>query len=345
MSFFLLTIYFFTIFFGIATRRGKFGFYLCFLVAWLLIAGNYENADYWQYVMRYDDGLVIQVEIGYSLLCEIFRNLGCNYLEFKAIVTFISLFFIFKTIYRLSVSPSVGAALFLIYPFIIDITQIRNFIAYGIVFAAIPYLFNNDWKSIVKYCAIVFLASTIHVSAIFYLLFILAKVRIKFFYVVVGIVILEVAKEALKLFFANQMGTEKLDFLEKPSVIGAIFGSIIVYLNYLLIYFVYNKKRFVKSQSKFLWARFSTEKIWLYCNMMFLAIIPFLFDNGNYSRVYRNMAILNMIFILNAYYVKKKIKLFLMITYYAYFIITGYFARDYFQEVLHPVFTFNYFAL
>lgn len=345
MSLFLLTIYCFTILFSIATRRGKIGFYLCFLVAWLLIAGNYDNNDYGQYVLRYDAGLEVLVDIGFSILCEFFKNLGFDYQTFKGFISFICLLMIFKTIKKMSWSPSLGAAFFLIFPFIIDVTQFRNFVSYSVVFVAIPYLFENDRRSLIKYIAIILVASTIHTVSVFYLLFLLSKIKIKNMHVIIGVIAIGVAKETFKMFFANKIGTDKLDFLEKPSLIGAVFGSFVVVMNYILIRYVHGKKRYDLSSAKTMMVKFCSMNTWVYCNLMFVFIIPFLFDNGNYSRVYRNVAVLNMIFIANAYYIRKSIRLLLLTTYYAYFVISTYLSSSYFQDVLYPVFTYNTFAL
>lgn len=348
MSIYLFVIYCGIAIFSIFSRKSKIGFYLSFIMAWLLIAGNDGNYDYFQYELRYDAGIYrdVKLDFGFGLLCETFKRMGLSYQEFKAVISFACLLLIFRTIKNMSRLPSLGAAIFLIFPFLIDITQFRNFISYSIVFFAIPYLFEDGKRNLIMYTIIVVLAATIHSSSAFYLLFLFVKIETKFRYlfVIIGVVFITVAKEALKARFVMESGINKFENYEMTSFAGALLGSFIVIANYLLVLYLYNKKRY-NLLAQTLWLKFNTQNTWVYCNLMFVLIIPFLFDNANYSRVYRNVAVLNMIFFSNAYYIKKNLKILVMTIYYAYFVYFSFLRNNSFQDVIVPVFSHNIFAI
>lgn len=346
MNIVLLILYLFIIVFCFAFKKNKAGYYLAFLMAWILIAGNFNNADCGQYELRYESGMGVTVDIGFSFLCNTFYNLGFDYQAFKGIISFVCLLLVFRTIKKLSFHPAIGAAFFLIFPFIIDITQFRNFVSYSIVFSALPYLLDSKKSSLAKYVAIVLLASSVHTASLFYLVFALSKIKIKVWYVITIAIFVYLAKEAIKGYFLIQFDTQKLENLTQTSLLGAIAGSLVVILNYLLIWYVHkNYKKWkpapVKMSQKAL--AFCSENTWIYCNMLVLLVIPFLFDNGNYSRIYRNIAVLNMIFMYNAYYLNKQKRYILMLCYYSYFVITTYLMGSYFSDIFAPVFYNNAF--
>lgn len=341
MSLILVFIYITTILLCFLNPKSKAIVVLAFIVTWVAIAGNYDNADYDQYLIRYDRGLDVFVDIGFSSLCYFFNKLGYDYQTFKGVISFICLIFVFRTISKFCKDVTLGVAIFLIFPFIIDITQFRNFVAYSIVFLGMPGLFEDGKKGVIIFLICVVLASTIHSSSVFYAFFVLSKYRIKWWHIGIVAIIIYFVKEIIKLYFAQMLETDKLELFEKPSTLGAFFGAFVVLITVVIIWYVYSRQKGNHYTGYKLSYKFCSEKTWVYCNMMLIILIPFLFDNANYSRIYRNIAVLNMIFIYNAYYINKNLKLLLMSGYYAYFIFSSYLAGSYIKEVLYPVFTYN----
>lgn len=338
----LLTIYFIIIVSGIIKGKSKVIFGLTFVMAWVLIAGNYSNPDYEQYVLRYESGLYVTVDIGYSFICNIFYNLGWSFGHFKYLLSFVCLLLIFRTLYKFSRYPALSAALFLLFPLIVDITQLRNFVAYSIVFTAIPYLFEDKKLSTLKYVAIVMIAATVHITSAFYLLFVLSKYKVKAWHIVLLAIGAYLVKESAKLLFTIRFETNKLETLVQTSMSGFIFNAFIIVASTLLIWHIYNEKKNLISSNK-LWVRICYENTWLLCNLAFLIIIPFMLDNGNYSRIFRNMAIMNVIFIANSYYLKKESKILYISAYYLYFVVFNYLWSNYFNEIFYPIFAYNSF--
>lgn len=351
MTIVLLLLYALIIILGMCRNKSRAVFVLEFLFAWLLIAGNFDNADYEQYLIRYQRDLGVLTDPGFSLLCNLFNGLGWDYQSFKALLSFVCLLLVFSTIHKMSRYPALGGAIFLIFPFIIDITQFRNFVSYSIVIGGLPYLFKPGKRNLLKYSLIVLVAGLFHTASLFYLSFVLTRYRLKVWHVAAMTAGVFVVKEAVKLFFSATFETNKLEAVETSSMMGAIFGSVVLIMGIVLIWYAYRQMRpFLMKHRRLVpylrrtrapWLRFCTQRTWLYCNILFLMIIPFLFDNGNYIRICRNMALMNMLFVSNAFYIKKKMRTAILVVYYAYFVGTTYLIGNNLGDVFMPAFQYN----
>ena len=91
MNIFLLFLYILVILFAFYNKKSKAVFGITFIMAWVLISGNYDNADYSNYYWRYTYGHDILIDPGYTFLNTFFYKLGLDYRQFKTIVSFICL--------------------------------------------------------------------------------------------------------------------------------------------------------------------------------------------------------------------------------------------------------------
>lgn len=340
MNIFLLFLYILVILFAFYNKKSKAVFGITFIMAWVLISGNYDNADYSNYYWRYTYGHDILIDPGYTFLNTFFYKLGLDYRQFKTIVSFICLLLIFRTIKIFSRDFSFCSALFLIFPLIIDVTQFRNFIAYSIVYAALPLLFHDTRKSLYEYVALIFVASSIHASSFFYMIFILTRFKINMWHLIVGLVLSFVMHDYIINTFTEEFETEKLEYENHVSIMGMIFLSLQVILNVGLVWYVHHlQKTGIKSND--IVAKFSSSNVLIYANFLTFLLIPFLFDNGNYARLFRNLTLINTIYICNADYIKKDFRYFLIGLYVFYFAYINYFAGSYYELVFEPIFTYN----
>ena len=337
----LFLLYITAVLWGMICRNGKVSFYFSFFIAWLLMAGNYDNADYENYIIRYDRGLEVLVDPGFSIINYIFSSAGFSFAELKTVISFFCLILVFKSISILCANRSFGAALFLIFPLIIDITQFRNFVAYSIFYAAVPYLFENSKTSTIKYYVITLIAVSFHAALDWYLFLPLAKRDIKLKFVIIGVIGLFTAKEMLMLLIQQYIGTDRLELFDKPSIAGALFGAFTLVINAVVVNTLYKREYYDIELDEYVDA-YWMDKMWVNVNWLLLFIIPFLFDNGNYSRIFRNIVLLNMIFILNSYYLSKQTKTLVIAAYLAFFVFMNYLAGTYFEEVFSPIFSYNF---
>lgn len=328
----LLFIYIVTIWLGLRFQSSSIIFRFIFLVAWGLMAGNYYNADYDNYLYKYEMGMDLSIDIGFGFLCHIFHKLGFNYIWFKAIVSFICLCLIFYSISKLSKKKSFYASIFLLYPFLIDITQFRNFIAYSIIYYALLNLFSNSKLSIVKYVILIIIASSIHTTSIFYMIFVFAKARIKIWHILVGLYVVSVFKMFMTSSFQLYYETNKVDVREIPSTIGALYTALPLFFFCLLYYYCdkFNKSIDINKLS-----------VWRNVSLLMLLIIPLYFINTNFSRLFRNILLIDIIFLYDYITTNKKFRLCILSILLMFFSYSNYFAGTYYESVLVPVFKYN----
>lgn len=338
----LLILFLITVVVGIFHPKSKQAALWVFVFSWLLISGNSDNNDFHQYKEEYEYiewGFLL--EPGFGLICYVFKALGFDYMNFKAIVSLICLTLIYRTIWKITDYKALGATLYLVYPFIVDITQIRNFIASSLVVFAIPLLFQKGKAALIKYLLLVIVATTVHSAVIFYIVFIFARKSINKFVMIVGIIIMSIIKVAVYNQFQTIFETEKLEVYEKPSIMGTLIMIAVLCLTAVIINNIY-KHRNKRILDLSLPNIFVNEKIWPNITLLTLLLTPLLFDNASFTRVYRNIVILNMLFIINAYYInlqKRKV----LITIFMFYFVSSYFIGSGYEYVLHPILSYNVF--
>lgn len=166
---------------GLRCDKSKFVTGLFFVYFWILMGLNTNTPDYSSYERYYLYTSQVNVEGGFALLCNLFRYLGLTYPQFRMIFAAIYSFFTVVTAKRLTSHINYVLAMFLLMPFVINVSGIRYALAAMIVCYGIPYLISKYKNGNLKYIICVVIASTIHTSALFYLFFLFAKRRYKNF--------------------------------------------------------------------------------------------------------------------------------------------------------------------
>lgn len=152
---------------------------------WLLFGWNRWNADYYGYQQTYYSigsynvfyEYFEQFEIGYRYFCRFMFSLGVDYDTFLIIYSLIGLLLIGSTIIKFTNKPGYVLALYFIYPFLMDIVQIRNFMAMAFIIFGIRYLFSSRKVDQFKYVFFVFLAASFQSVGLFYLILLFAKMQ------------------------------------------------------------------------------------------------------------------------------------------------------------------------
>ena len=339
----LYCFFFITVFIGLSHPKSKYVAMWVFVFSWLLFAGNDNNNDFLEYKEKYEylDKDVL-LEPGYGLLNYLFRSLGFDFMMFKALISFLGLLLIYRTIWKLTDYKALVATLYLIYPFIIDITQIRNFIASSIVIFAIPLLFQKGISSIFKYVAFVLTAATVHSAAFFYLVFIVAKRKIGIRLILIGLAAVVSIKVTVYSLFQARFETEKLDVYEKPSIVGGLIMAFLICITAYVIIQLSKRRNKSESQSGSLSSAFVNERIWPNIAMLTILIVPLCFDNASFTRIYRNLILFNMLFVANAYYIKWQRRK-LLITLFMLYFTSSYVLGTGWEYVVSPIFSYNIF--
>ncbi len=138
----------------------------------ILVSLNSYNPDYNSYVLIYNAPEAAQEEIGFRFLCKIGNLLGLPYDVFHAVIVILA-FGLFlhgaKLLFK-SVGSKMNSfylASYIVFPMALDVILLRSFLAASIIIYALHFLCQ---KKSIKYMASIMVASSIHISALFFLL-------------------------------------------------------------------------------------------------------------------------------------------------------------------------------
>lgn len=175
---FLLFIYIILIVIGLIRPKSRMCFGILAGYLWFLFGWSSGNADWEIYITRYNnyESLSSHTEWLFTLCQKISHLLHFDYRLYLIIISGICLYLIYKTIIDLSPRPAMVLALYAIFCFPIDVTQVRFFMAFTIAVFGLRYLFSyirsKQRKDLVKWVICIVIASGMHMAIAVVLLFI-----------------------------------------------------------------------------------------------------------------------------------------------------------------------------
>lgn len=328
-------------------RYDKILLILLLIFAWILFGLNYSNADYKNYedsynatMQGYNDGYF---EIGFYIIVKVFAMFRIPYCVFLGCVAAICLFIFTNAIKRLTSKPFIAFLFYFIYPFVFDIVQYRNFLAFAIVLYGVGYLLNDKLKTHKKlfyYLFFIFLASLFHLSSVIYVAFVLVLIKRKkvFFSTIVILMIglmlaimnSEILIEILKFFKLDRFARYDVDY------------NYSTFLQYLAVYVFFMALALLKFKGNYKSTKFKIL-------VVALLFVPFIILNGTSARFIRNVFIIFYCFLLDyknkkAFYGQWKQPIILLFTFVA--VISVFYAQLgsglYYETVLKPILEFNW---
>ena len=162
---------------GVVLSKEKFQSNIMLVFLWILFAFSYGNADYNVHLRKYTQYQLLdsQTEWLYNQLMVLFNRLGLSYSEFLIIVSAFVLLVLFFFAEKHTKYTAWVLAMYMLYPFCMDVTMVRYTLAISVVYIGLGFLFEGKKWWVLKYCCCILIASLIHLSSIFCLLFILPK--------------------------------------------------------------------------------------------------------------------------------------------------------------------------
>ncbi len=114
-----------------------------FLITWasIVFVFSTKNADLVAYQNNYLYGGNISEPI-FVKLEELFRSFDFSYAFFRGFLCLLGFFLIAKTFFDLSPYPNVCLFLYLLYPFCLDVVQVRSFVSCAIVIFSIRFILD-----------------------------------------------------------------------------------------------------------------------------------------------------------------------------------------------------------
>lgn len=265
--------------------------WICYTTPFLI--DNIGYAENYSLVSR-NKYLAQQItSFGWVKLSEVGLNLDLDYQQFKSIILILSLILILISIRRF-VGTNYGLffALYLIYPALVDIVQIRYFLAMSIIILGLSFLQHNKIRSYIVYLICLILAILIHNSCIIYVMFLalpfLNNKHIRGI-IIRSIIILDI----LLIIFQNQLtplfrsfATEKQQayFVSMTLPNMLLFSLIIIMIAFISI----QLQNMVKNEDNLITIDDKRKIAFLSdVNIMMLLIIPFLSLTYNFYRLER----------------------------------------------------------
>lgn len=285
-----------------------------FIFVWILFWGNTDNPDLRNYITSYDQVINNTItfnlslrEPGYFIIMKIFANLGISYHGFIACIGLICYLLIFSTVKKYTNNYNYICFLYMIHLFVFDIIQMRNFISVSIIVYAIRYLVEYTNKGKIKYIICILIASTIHNTALFFLILIIIKrnntnsfVKFIAIFSIVGCII--VFFNGGKIPFISEIMNNLLE-----GTVRGTYLNVVVPLRYIISLFllqivnftmilicrnqsnkIYNKEKISNEQREFI-------NLIFWANTIAFMFLPLYMQSINFYRLMRNLNILNFI--------------------------------------------------
>lgn len=273
-------------------------FAFLFIILWILIGFNLKNPDYEYYenlFLRANQGISYHaVETGFWYIVEFAAKIGLSYSLFLKIYTLIALLLISSSIIKYTEKPSLVLVLYMCYPFLLDVAQIRHFMAIAIFTFSVRYLESYSKKNLIKYIFLIVIAASQQIMAIAFLAYLLVYLIDQ----------KKAAKIAIMLTIINMFGCK---YILQSSLVKKIFSlrdktvdytggysnsQLLMYACFygiliILCVFLQKTNNVDKTNSSFLY------KICMYSTLF----IPFLMIDFQYTRLFRGSILVIYIFI------------------------------------------------
>ena len=263
----------------------KIPFVLLLLLAFVSAVFCYDNADYYSYTLIYDyytpQGLGNSqiVDFGFVALCKLFYSFGCSFVVFRGIYVGVACFNMYKSIQYFTDNSKVPIILYLLFPFALDVVQMRYMFSLSIVIYSLRFLKEGK---ITKYIIGVIIASTQQLVTVLYLLLIITVLENK------------KAVKLVKIVFAAEL----VSFLALSSLLNGFIQDYLLHYNTYLSYSQYSIKLallyFVMSISliyltKAQYSKNTNNDFVTNIILVSILFVPFIFIDENFTRLYRGM--------------------------------------------------------
>ncbi len=280
--------------------------------------GIYGHADDFNYRFAYEQiqqngiPLIGKASIGWNYLQLLFIRLGFSFESFRIFIGLVGLSLIGYTVYNLTPKYNFVLVLYFIFPFILDVIQIKNFLATSIFIYAFHFI-RKEQK--IKPIILFLLAASIHPVTILFLPFLLIRhlslrktIRISLYATTILILLTftDFFKKIL-LFIADDSIIDRATIYLDKAGFGFLYLWIIQFVFVYLIYKIYQTLKIQFPEKNILLNFVETiVKLNIYT---ILICFPLVIFDGNFTRIFRDVFILNFVILSYCLYLTKKLQL------------------------------------
>jgi len=301
---------------ALAKKHSKVIAIFLLLFMWLLFWGNTMNPDYEAYSNLYSNiqyGVPMlgktSIEPGFILIMKLCSLIGLNYTCFLALTTLCCYSMIHSTVKLYYRNYNYVYLLYFIYPFFIDVIQIRNFIVMSILIYSVRFLVMGGINGKIRYTILLLLAATIHRVSLVYLPMILIRPEKKNYLIyclatcslLFSILFLLNNKEIpiFGPYIENFIGQSKyLSYFNVKARWGSVLFCYLQLSSFIMIMF---SKRLYYKYNRYLTTTYYYDanrkyiNIMYYINLLLTIYMPLFILNVSFTRIIRNIILLNYI--------------------------------------------------
>ena len=279
---------------------------LCFFI-FVVVAGNRFNADYEVYRITYEN---ISLNLSFGLLANwayyslIFfcRFLRLSYEHYRLVAFLIGFYIIWISYNRVSKENYIAFLVYMIYPMMMDCTQMKNFLAMSFLLFGVTMLVTDEKKGKFKFLIALFISSGFHVTSLIYipLLFLYDnsyrnRTKIISILPVIGFAVVFsnrrmsgfLSKSFLSI--SGDLVNRSNDYLGSSVNNGYLVFFLATFISIALIYLL---KKEVESRIDATGNEIRLAKIGFICTIYSLVFFPFYFQNREFSRFFRNFIVI-----------------------------------------------------
>lgn len=306
----MIVAFFSTIILGMVFQKSKLITRVQLLICAIIFSFNTDNPDYsgyfgtyysikergiyWQYFQRYDPL--------YKLFVKTSSALGLSFNAFRLVAFVFCMLLAYNGIKKLTKRTALVTSLYMLFPFVMDCIQLRNFFAEAVIVYSIRYLIGGGdlslrKKNALKYVLCIIVAAMFHYVAVFYIIFIIVFTKTQFnklFKIGLGSsILLSIAL----YFYRGRRASDMGYFSTNVSMATFVFLSgLTLYMAYILKYYIKRSNRGLLFQDE------TAESIFRYLKVttIFIPLIIFHYDMFRFIR--------NLLFVFSGfagYYVSK----------------------------------------
>lgn len=306
-----ITVIFFLL--GMMFKKSKSIYVAEFIWMWILLSfcTNFDRPDFMNYQYAYyrieKYGMAVDdCEIGYAILCKILNILGLEFQQAVVIMMLLFLGIIAVSIPKYTQSVAMVSSLFMVYPLFMSGIQIRNSIAMAIIVFAVRYLVSEKKYSLIKYSLCVVVAMSFHSTALIYFSLILVrfikKENIKYLSVVLAVFIAFVSRmdiSVLRSIFGE--GRYEAKFFSHTNTFQEFLMALAWQITAIIVITLLHTK--IKETQNFvednIWLE-QIQEIIVRINIALIVILPLYYVDFSTERLYRNIMVLNFVYIANS---------------------------------------------
>ncbi len=271
---------------------------------WILYAFNTYNGDYEVYEKFYYLGMDSTFEIGFKSLIVALDLLGVTtYQDFFVCISVFVLGTIVLITFINTNRPFVVFLLFFIYPFFLVVELVRYSIVFCIILVAIFILMKENKLSVPIYIFLVLLATSIHTSALLFVIFIFYKLPVSqerkikiYFGMSVGIALLSYTNIFYYIGLYLGLSSKLIFWLENHASLGMLVPIILqLFSMYVFI------KTYRLSKKKHLNTKINGDFLFE-LNALMILLLPAYFFTSVFARTYWPILFINCLYITDVLY-------------------------------------------